>query len=545
MKCSVVLKILITLSGLLLSIPSSAQHQGISHYDTLRGKLHEYRNCLELSFYDLQLRINPAQKSISGKNAIHYKSTRNHSKIQIDLFSNFIIDSVISSYEIAKIERDSNFIFVRFKNPVPQGAQNIVTIHYSGKPQEANNPPWDGGFVWSKDSLGRTWAGVAVEGIGASLWWPNIDHISVKPDSMHMAFEVPDSLVCASNGRLEKKIPLNDGYTRYHWKVTYPINNYNVTMNLAHYASFDDHYLSQSGDTLDLQYYVLDYNLEKAKKHFKQVHDIIGGFENLYAPYPFIRDSYKLIETSYWGMEHQSGISYGNNYKTDYFDFDYIILHESAHEWWGNSITAADHGELWIHESFATYTEALYIEKKFGYHAALQYLAHQKKMIKNKEPMLGPLHVNFHHWEHPDMYYKGAWMLHSLRHYVNNDDLWFQTFKDITNDLAYTIVNTQDIINYFSKKTGKDLQPFFDRYLKFASPPNFIYKIKKRKNHSILTYHWDKKTPDFDMPLDLIIDGKEVLRIYPTTQKQKIKIETDGNISIKKDFYIKVKSYDL
>ncbi|MFN6946417.1 MAG: M1 family metallopeptidase [Cytophagaceae bacterium] len=521
-------------------ITLSALGQDFTRYDSLRGSLHSMR-AYDVSFYDLHLRVNPERRSISGYNKIYFKSTDTLIRMQVDLFANMNVDSILSAKTIYSFERDSNFIFINFKQALTEGEENILTIYYSGQPQVAAKPPWDGGFVWSTDSLGRPWIGVAVEGVGASLWWPNKDHISEKPDSMRMSFEVPSQLTCVANGRLREKKDLQDGYTRFVWFVNNPINNYNVTLNIAHYAFFDDLYPGKSGN-LDLHYHVLDYNLSKAKKHFRQVRTLMDSFEKLFGPYPFYEDSYKLVETPYWGMEHQSCIAYGNNYKTDYFDFDYIILHESGHEWFGNRVTAADHGELWIHEAFTTYSEALYIENRFGYKNMMKYLHHQKSLIMNNEPILGPLGVNYHHWAGADMYYKGAWMLHTIRRVLDNDALWFDIMRGIPTDLGGTIVNTQEIIAYFNKKSGQDLGPVFMHYLTKTDPPKLIYSMEKKKNKTFLRFRWETEDKDFNMPVDILVNKKEKIRIHPSskTKRREIPVKKIKSVEVDDGFYINV-----
>jgi aminopeptidase N len=506
--------------GILLSfiyLPSFSQH--FSHSDSVRGGLNSLRSCYDVKFYDLNLKIDLSQKKISGSNKICYKVMEDFDKIQVDLFAELGIEKVMHQGKSISYKRDSNAVYILFASTQQKGKEDSIIIYYSGSPHTASNPPWNGGIVWSKDSLGRPWAAVACEAIGASLWWPCKDHLSDEPDSMSMSFTVPKELNCISNGNLTG-VTASSGESTYHWMVHYPINNYNVTFYIGHYSHFSDIYKNQEGRILNLDYYVLDYNLHKAEKHFTMVKPMLDAYEKLFGPYPFSKDGYALVEAPYWGMEHQGAIAYGNHFSTDMAGLDYIIVHESAHEWWGNSLSVPDHGEMWIHEAFATYSEALLMERLYNYNTSLSYLTEQKKNIKNKEPVLGPLNVNYHGWKDADMYYKGSWMLHTLRNVINNDSLWFKILYGLATDFKLSIVNSEMIINYISKKSGSDLHYFFDQYLKYPRPPRFIYEIKKEGKKTLIKYKWEAEMKDFNMPYMLLVNKSELLKIKPTTAFQ-------------------------
>jgi aminopeptidase N len=527
----------------ILSVSSASSQKKFSRYDSLRGSLSQVRNCYDVFFYDLKLKIDPVKKHIAGSNSIHYKTILAHSRLQIDLFKNLKIDSILSEdKQRLSYRRDNNVTYVDFPATIPVGKEKILTIHYSGTPLKATNPPWDGGFVWEEDNLKRPWVGVAVEGIGASLWWPNKDHLSEKPDSMRMTFEVPKDLVCISNGTL-RSVKIASAETKaFEWFVHYPINNYNVTLNIAHYSSFYDSYINSNFDTLELKYHVLDYNIGKAKKHFEQVKPMLDCYEQLFGEYPFYKDGYSMVETPYYGMEHQGCISYGNNYKTDIYGWDYIIIHESAHEWFGNFITTQDHGALWIHESFATYAENLLFECAHGYDAALKYLYYQKTYIKNKEPIVGPLGVNYYKRKDSDMYYKGAWMLHTIRTVVNNDEKWFALIYGLSENFGGKIVNTSDIIEYFNRESGIDLTGIFNHYLYHADIPVFNYRIKKTKGANTLFYKWKSPIKDFTMPIHIVADTEDVFLLTPTTKyKQMVLPDNVRRIGADPELYINVK----
>lgn len=494
-------------------------------YDSLRGTLNSNRSCFNVYHYNLHLQINPADKSIKGFNEISFTGTSKSSTLQIDLFSNWIIDSITSNHQSLAYQRDSDFVFVQLMNPLHVGDKQSITVYYHGNPIIAKKAPWDGGFVWSKDSLNNDWAGVACEGIGASLWWPCKDHLSDEPDSIDMHFDVPKGYTAVSNGQLVAQQELENHFTRFHWHVSYPINTYNVTVNIAKYASFEEKHSQKDGSSLTLRYYVLSYNLEKAKKHFAQVHKMLDLYETLFTAYPFPKDGYKMVETPYWGMEHQSAIAYGNDYKNDVIDWDYIIIHESAHEWWGNNVSTKDHGELWIHETFATYTEALLMEASYNYETAVKYLYYQRPRIKNTEPIIGPLGVNYQDWDGSDMYYKGAWALHTLRHYINNDSLWIGMFAAIQKKFALQTIDSGELIAFISSNLQQDLTWFFNQYFYQKDVPVLQAHTTFKKKKVIVNFQWKNVGQDFILPVYYSDCNRKTFKLIPKTTLSKVKIK--------------------
>lgn len=490
--------------------------------NSLRGSLNKYRTCFDVTYYDLSVKVDLHSHSISGSNDIQMDAVKDFEKIQLDLFANLMIDSVVYNGNSLSIERVGDAFFIQFPEIIKEGDHISVSVYYHGIPVVAKYPPWDGGFVWTRDSLNRDWVGVSCQGIGASLWWPNKDHLSDRPDSMRIALEVPNHLMGISNGKLDGKIELDSENTKWIWAVSYPINNYNVTINIGHFAHIHDQYIGMGGG-LDLDYYVLDYNLDIARQQFKQVQPLLKCYEHYFGPYPFYDDGYKLVETPYYGMEHQSCIAYGNDFQNNEFDFDYIIIHESGHEYWGNCISIRDLGELWVHEGFTTYMESLFMEYFHGKESALEYLEQQKSSIENRNPMLGPLNVNYDNWMDTDIYYKGSWMLHSLRNTVNDDTLWFDLLKAAFQHFKYKTVTSEEVINYMDSETDHNLKPIFNNYLKNPDPPELLIKIKEKKENVYLKYSWRKVRNDFDMPVDMLY-GNEVIRIYPTVKKQKLEV---------------------
>jgi aminopeptidase N len=454
-------------------------------------------------------------------------------KMQIDLFANMNVDKIeFEDSTLLKYTREAGAVFVSLPNLLEKNSIHQIKFFYSGKPQVAERPPWDGGFVWTKDNRGNPWVEVTCQGTGASLWWPNKDHQSDEPDSMLINITVPKGLEDISNGRLRNKMELPDGSTKYSWFVSYPINNYNVTINICKYAHFNDVYRSEDGSKLTLDYYVLPENLDKAKEQFKQVKTMHACFEKYFGKYPFYRDGYKLIESSHNGMEHQSAVAYGNHYLAGYegyttsnvgLKFDFIIIHESAHEWWGNSITSNDIADMWIHESFGAYAEALYVEYNWGHNAALEYINGKKTNIRNDKPIIGPYNVN--HEGSGDMYDKGQLVLNTLRDVINNDTLWFSILKGLQEKFAYKCIGANDLISYVNQRTGQDLNYFFEQYLRYVNFPVFTVYVVQKGNETALRYKWEADVKDFKMPIKVTTSKGNFEFIYPTTKFQTMKLK--------------------
>ena len=521
---------------LLLVLNFSSYAQEFTRADTLRGALSAERSCYDVTYYNLNIEVDIENKSISGYNEIYFDVIEDFSRLQIDLFEHMNLRGIDYEGDELKFKREYNGVFVDFPNALKKGEKGKIRVNYDGTPIVAKNAPWDGGFVWKKDKNEKDWVGVACEGMGASSWWPNKDHLSDEPDSMTMTFVVPNDLICVGNGRLRKKKDFPDAKTAYTWHVSYPINNYNVTLNIGAYTHFTDTYAALDGTTLDCDYYVLPYNRKKAKKQFKQVGPMMKCFEKAFGKYPFWNDGYKLVETPYLGMEHQGAIAYGNNYKPGYMgiypgemDFDYIIIHETGHEWWGNSVSMNDLADMWIHESFCTYSEAIYVECMYGYDNMLDYLMSQKLYISNGSPIVGTYGVN-QEGNSTDMYYKGAWVLHTLRTVVDNDELWRETIKGIAIDFERTNVDREEIVAYFNNKLGKDYSWYFDQYLMESSLPAFEYKYKGGLfGNGKFSFRWNAEVSEFKMPVKVGFGGDTEKLLQPTSEWQTISLK-------KKDF---------
>ncbi len=501
--------------------------------DSLKGHLTPLRSCYDVTFYLLDIEVFPNSKSLSGSCDIHFKTLSPFKKFQIDLAENLNIDHILFQGQKLKFKREYGAVFVDFPDEFAIDSLGIISVHYSGQPRIAKNAPWDGGFVWKKDKNEKPWIGVACEGEGASLWWPNKDHLSDEPDSIIIKIKVPEDLMAVSNGNLIDTKNSNKK-TTYSWKVSYPINNYNVSINIADYVHFRDSCFAQDKTVLPLDYYVLKENEAKARKQFKQVPVILAAFEYYFDKYPFWEDGFALIETPYLGMEHQSGIAYGNKYMRGYLgglipsdmNFDYIIVHETGHEWFGNSISCQDRSEMWIHESFTTYMEALYVEYVHGYKDYVRYLESQKKHITNKAPIIGPEHVHFDGWESSDHYYKGSWVLHSLRSSIDDDDLWRDILKTFYTKNAYSIIQSEVFYQHVKEKTGKDYSAFFKQYLHHSNIPKFVYELKKSKKGLKIKYKWECDVKEFDMPIKIGQPDK-YQTLFPTTDWQTTILEIE------------------
>lgn len=520
----------------------TTQREFYTWADTLRGALRPERTCYDVTHYDLRVKVNPEEKSISGSNKITFKAKADFSMLQLDLFENMRIMFITSGNETLYYKRIHNAVFVTFRQQIKKDSIGELTVYYYGNPIAAKRAPWDGGFTWSQDKEGTPWIAVSCEGIGASLWWPCKDHLSDEPDSMMVSCNVPKGLRCIANGTESPPDIEEDGTTTYHWGINYPINNYNVTLNIGNYSEFNDEYTAEDGSKLKLDYYVMPYNLEKAKKQFEQVKPMLSCYEKYLGKYPFWNDGYALVETPYLGMEHQGAIAYGNKYLTGYLgrdfsklhlDFDYIIIHETGHEWWGNSVSCNDIADMWIHEGFCTYSEAIYVECLYGYDTARAYINAKKGDIDNKKPIVGNYDVNEE--GDGDMYSKGSLFLNTLRAIVDDDKLWWSTIKGMS-DTVFKMKNIgyQDVVTYFNTRTGKNLTPVFEQYLKHPAIPVFEYSLKKISDTAYdFTYKWNTDVGNFEMPVIIDLSEEKNKRIACTNTNKTIRVQLQNESDLK------------
>ena len=515
--------LLILLIGVAGSIPIFSQPFTLA--DTLRGGQRPERFCYDATYYDLHVSLSPKTRTLEGYVDIYFRVVQPFERLQIDLAAGLNIDSIVYRADTLVYERLYDAVFVSFPDSLQAGDSAVFRVYYGGAPRQAPLPPWDGGLIWER-TAGMPWLSVACEYQGASIWWPCKDDVSDEPDSMGIHITLPriDSLSCVSNGRL-RGVSEGDSTRTWHWFVANPINLYNITFYTGPYRHFTLPYTGITGN-YELDFYVRPQNFKKARKHFQQAVDVMRFFEYTFGPYPWWEDGFKLVESSYAGMEHQSAIAYGYGYANmPGYNIDYIVLHETAHEWWGNSVTAADMAELWLHEGFATYSEALYIEHIEDYQGYLFYLMSQKLMIGHRYPIIGAPGVRFnairrgYNWDN-DVYYKGAWVLHTLRSSIGEDSLFFDILKTFAQERAKSIVRTQDFIDLVNHKTGLDYSAFFKQYLSTTDVPVFLYTLRSEQPEGetesvwTLSYKWQNAVEGFEMPIWLEI-GEERRHITP------------------------------
>jgi aminopeptidase N len=536
--------IIILLTSIAIGTRMLAQIPIFTHQDTLRGTITPERSWWDLTYYHLDIIVNPSDSSINGTNTLYYRVLSQSSLMQIDLQPPLVLSKATQNGKALKIINDGNAHFIELIDKQEKGAINSVILAYGGKPKVAIRPPWQGGITWKRDKNNNPFIASSCQGDGASLWWPCKDHMYDEPDSMLISVNVPENLIDVSNGRLRKTETLKNKTKTFHWFVANPINNYGVNINIGDYVHFGEKFTGEKG-ILDCDYWVLRENLEKAKVHFLQVPQMLKAFEHWFGPYPFYEDSYKLVDAPYLGMEHQSSITYGNGYQNGYLGndlsgtgwgqkWDFIIVHESGHEWFANNITYSDAADMWIHESFINYSESLFTEYYYGKDAGSEYCRGTRKNIRNDRPITGIYNVNYE--GSGDMYYKGGNMLHTLRQIVNDDSKWLAILRGLNKDFYHQVVDGSQIENYISRKTGMDLKPFFDQYLRDIRIPVFEYYSKDNN----LNFRWNNCVQGFNMPLKIWVSGTQK-NINPTSQWTTIKLDSSNpEITVDKDYYVAV-----
>jgi aminopeptidase N len=513
-----------------------------THQDSLRGSITKERVWWDLKYYHLNVKVNPADKTITGSNTIRYTVLTSYNKMQIDLQEPMQIYKVAQDGKELKFERDGNAFFVQLASAQKVGETKEIIISFGGKPKEAVNPPWDGGITWKKDKNGNDFIASSCQGLGASVWWPNKDHMYDEVENMLISVNVPGNLTDVSNGRLQSVKKEKDGTRTFNWYVSNPINNYGVNINVGDYVNFSEKYKGEKGD-LDCNYYVLRDNLAVAKEQFKDAPRMLKAFENWFGPYPFYEDSYKLVEAPYLGMEHQSSVTYGNKFKNGYLGrdlsgtgwglkFDFIIIHESGHEWFANNITYKDIADMWIHESFTNYSESLFVEYYYGKDAGAEYVRGCRKNISNDKPIIGNYDVN--NEGSGDMYPKGANMLHTIRQIVKDDAKWKTILRGLNSTFYHQTVTTKQIEDYMSAQVGIDLNKVFSQYLRTTEIPTLEYYFKD--GH--LGYRWSNSVKNFDMPVKVNLNGIETW-LKPTTAWSNLKVDSEKtDLKVDIDFYV-------
>ena len=502
---------------LFLSLSANAQlmekKETFTRADSLRGMLTPLRSCYDIDYYHLDVKVDIEKKSISGSNEFAFTATQDFTKLQFDLFKNLDVKRVVYNGRELEFSREFNAVFVTFPQTVKKGKKEKFTVFYSGAPTIARRPPWDGGFIFTKDKSGNPWVSVACQGFGASSWWPTKDHQSDEVDSMLISVSVPKGLRDVSNGRLRSVEERADGYTKFNWFVSKPINNYNVTVYIGKYAHWTDTFKGEKGD-LSLDYWSLAEDSAKARPHWDiDVKPMLQCFEGWFGPYPFYEDGYKLVQAPHLGMEHQSAVAYGNQFKKGYLGsdlsrsgwglkFDYITIHESGHEWFGNNITSKDIADMWVHEGFTTYSEVLFVECQSGKEAATDYVVGLRKNFSNDMPIIGTYDVNKE--GSGDMYYKGANLIHTIRQMIGDDEKFRNILRGLGKTFYHKTVTTAEIENYIIKHSKLKLEKVFDQYLRHKQVPILEYKISDQK----LSYRWVTDVKDFEMPVKVTLkDG--------------------------------------
>jgi hypothetical protein len=554
--------------SLLASAAGAQERTVFTRADSLRGTNSPMRSWWDVTFYDLHVRISPADSTISGWNGITYRVVRPGSEMQIDLQPPMVVDSMVQDGRKVAYRRDSiapprmgrggrggaamadtarrpgNAWFVTLPSTQPKGATKTLTIWYHGAPRVAVRPPWDGGFGWGVDSLDRPYFSTTNEGLGASVWWPNKDIPSEEPDSQRIAITVPDPIMDISNGRLRSTKHNGDGTTTWEWFVTNPINNYDVAVNAGTYAHWADTVTGEGGK-LTMDFYPLSYHADTARKQFAQAKTMIRCFEHWFGPYPWYRDGYKLVETAHLGMEHQSAVAYGNKYKNGYLGndrsqtglgttWDFIIIHESAHEWWGNNVSSADHADMWIHESFANYAENLYQECLTNKADGAKYTIGQRHIIQNDAPIVGRFGVNAE--GSGDMYDKGGSMLHTIRQIINDDEKWRSILRGIQSTYGKQTVSGHQIFDYINSHSGIDFDKVFTQYLYTTRIPILQYDIQG----NTLWYRWFDVIPGFDMPVKAQVAPGAMTLLHPTENWKSMPISVaDSAFRVDENFYVK------
>ena len=509
-----------------------------------RGTITPERAWWDLTHYHLDIAVDPETKSIAGTNTMKYKVLSEQKRLQIELQAPMQLTKVEQNGKTLAVEQLGYSYFITLGSEQEIGKEYQLTMHFSGVPHEAIRAPWDGGITWTKDDNGKDFIASTCQGVGASIWWPNKDHAYDEPNNGALiSVEVPEHLMDVSNGRLIKVDHNKSAKTKtYHWQVVNPINNYGININIGDYVHFGEKFAGESGQ-LDMDYYVLRDNLEKAKAQFKDAKRTMAAFEYWFGPYPFYQDSFKLVEAPYLGMEHQSSVTYGNGYQNGYLGtdrsqagpgmlFDFIIVHEAGHEWFANNITHNDVADLWIHESFTNYSESLFLEYHFDKEKAFEYIRGQRLNIQNKSPIIGKYGI--HQEGSSDMYDKGGNMLHTIRQIIDNDDTWRGILRGLNKKFYHGIADTAQIENYISEKADKNFSKIFDQYLRDIRIPSFEYFVKNNE----MQYRWGNAIEGFDMPIRVSINGESTW-LSPNSKWQKLSLESKSNkVKVDANFYV-------
>lgn len=540
------LQSLLAILMVLCGVTTAVGQREFTRQDKLRGSITPERAWWDLLHYHLDIEVFPETKSIKGSNEIRFRVLEPGERMQVDLQKPLEVTRITHADSELKFERDGNVYWVQFPEKLAKGSEQSILVEYEGAPVESRNPPWSGGFSWQKDGKGKPFIATSCQGIGASIWWPNKDHGYDEPDDgMKTSITVPEELTAVSNGRLVGTEHDEENKTKtFHWQVTNPINNYGVNVNIGNYVSFSDTFQGEKGE-LDVEYWVLEHQREKAMEHFKETPRTLKAFEHWFGPYPFYEDSYKLVVVPYLGMEHQSSVTYGNGFQNGYrgrdlsstgvgLKFDFIIVHESGHEWFGNNISMKDAADMWIHESFTNYSENLFVEYHFTEKEAQDYVIGCRQNVRNDSPIIGTYNVN--NSGSGDMYYKGGNMLHTMRHIVDDDKRWREILRGLNKTFWHQTVTTQQVEDYLSEKSEIDFSKFFDQYLRTADIPKLRYDIEGKK----LTYWLEDVVEGFQYPVRVRLNGDETT-LTPSAKKKTLEWKSDiESFELDRNFYFEL-----
>lgn len=539
----------------ILLINSSVQAQLMANKtkftraDSLRGMLTPLRTCYNINYYHLDVKINIDERSVSGSNEFAFTATQDFTKLQFDLFENLKVEKVTYQGADLPFTREANAVFITFPKVIKKGSKDRFKVFYGGKPIVAKRAPWDGGFIFKKDKSGNPFVSVACQGLGASVWWPNKDHQSDEVDSMLISIAVPKDLDEVSNGKLRSIENLADGYRKHNWFVANPINNYTVSFYIGKYAHWTDTYAGEKGP-LSIDFWSLKEDSAKARPHWDaDVKPMLESFEHWFGPYPWYKDGYKLVQAPHLGMEHQSAVAYGNEFKKGYLGYDmsgsghgmkwdYITVHESGHEWFANNVTTKDIADMWVHEGFTTYSEVLFTESTLGKKAGQEYLIGLRAGIGNKEPVIGPYNVNKE--GSGDMYPKGANLIHTIRQLINDDEKFRKILRGINATFGKKTTTSAEVEAYIAKQSGLNLSKIFDQYLRYSKIPQLEYKI----DNGVLSFRWIADVKDFDMPIRVSLKSGDYSVIQPTTAWKTVKLDASinaENFKVDPGFYVSTK----
>jgi aminopeptidase N len=543
-RCIALLVTVHLLTGTLGPGRAAAQDAAFTRADTLRGSITPERAWWDVIFYDLHVRLDPSDSTVRGWNGITYRVTGRAREMQIDLQAPLAVDSVLQEGRRLRFRREGHAVLVQPTERQRIGGTGTVTVHYSGRPKVAENPPWDGGLIWSRDPTGAPWISVACQGLGASVWWPTKDTQADEPDSQRVALTVPDSLQAIANGRLRGVERAGDGTATYEWFVSSPINNYVVSAYVGRYAQMSETLAGEAGP-LTLALWPLAAHLERARTQFTQVQPVLRCFEHWFGPYPWYRDGYQLIESPHLGMEHQSAVAYGNGYVNGYkgkdasgtgwgLTWDFIIVHETAHEWFGNNLTTADIADMWVHESFANYSESLYTECLYGPAAGAEYQIGTRALVSNDRPIVGPFGVNAR--GSGDMYPKGGNMLHTIRHIIGDDARWRSILRGLNTEFRHRVVTGRQVREYMAARAGIPLAKVFEQYLTTTRIPAFEYRLEG----TTISYRWADVVPGFAMPIRVRVASDSTVRLTPTEtwQKAVLPLRHPEDFGLDENFYV-------